>query len=224
MLKMSPSFKFATVGALIVTLSLAFAAPVTAGDRRDRDHRGNYGHYDRYDKGRDWNRRGKHHRGYYNSPKYGFKPFVGFSYYQPYRGHYRSHYRPYRPYVVNSWRHSRRYGRRHSGFGFYYSDNDAFRFLGLTALGLVIFNELSEAQQRAHENALARATTSNVGDRINWNQNGRAGNVVVTREGQTTDGRPCREFRQEVIISGNREEAYGTACMQPDGAWKVVNR
>jgi hypothetical protein len=223
MFNLSYSFKSATVSALIVTLSLAFTIPAVASDRRDRDHGDRHGNYDRHDKGRDWNRRGKHHRNYYKSPKVVVRPYVGFSYSKPYRGSYRSNYAPYQPYVVNSWRHNRRYGRRHSGFGFHYRDRDAFRFLGLTALGLVIINELSEAQQRAHENALARATTSNVGDRINWNQNSRSGNVVVTREGQTTDGRPCREFRQEVIISGNREEAYGMACMQPDGAWKVVN-
>ena len=218
MFKLSHSFRLASVSALVVTLSLAFTVPAAAIDRRDRDHRGHSSHYDRHDKGRDWNR-----RGHYKSPSFAIKPFVGFSYSRPYRGGYRSHYRPYSPYVSSSWRYNRRHGRRHSGFGFHYSDRDAFRFLGLTALGLVIFNELSEAQQRSHENALAHATTSNVGDRINWNQNGRSGNVVVTREGQTTDGRPCREFRQEVIISGNREEAYGTACLQPDGAWKVVN-
>ncbi|MEQ9449125.1 MAG: hypothetical protein RLN70_09515, partial [Rhodospirillaceae bacterium] len=116
-----------------------------------------------------------------------------------------------------------RYGHRHSGFGFYYRDSDAARFLGLTALSLFIVNELNEAQQRAHEQALVRATTSRVGDRITWNQNGLAGDVVVTREGRTTDGRPCREFQQQVMIGGQRQSAYGTACMQPDGSWQVVN-
>ena len=37
----------------------------------------------------------------------------------------------------------RPYGRLYPGFGFYYRDHDALRFLGLTALGLFVFNELN---------------------------------------------------------------------------------
>lgn len=32
----------------------------------------------------------------------------------------------------------------------------------------------------------------------------------------------CREFQREVIIDGKPEHAYGTACLQPDGSWKIV--
>lgn len=32
----------------------------------------------------------------------------------------------------------------------------------------------------------------------------------------------CREFQREVIIDGKPERAYGTACLQPDGSWKIV--
>lgn len=223
MLKLSSSFKLAAVSALVISMSFAFSTPSSAIERRDRNYSDYGNHYDRHEKGRDWKRHGKHERGYYKSPKIVVRPYFGFSYNKPYLGSYRSHYGRHRPYGYNNWTFNRRYGRHYSGFGFHYSDHNAVRFLGLTALGLVIFNELSEAQQRAHENALARATTASVGEQINWNQNGRTGNVVVTREGQTADGRPCREFRQEVTIGGNREQAFGTACLQPDGAWKVVN-
>ena len=136
------------------------------------------------------------------------------------------YYRPYAPlreryYYGN--RVYRPYGHRHPGFGFYYRDSDAFVFLGLTAMTLVLLNQLSEAQQRAHEEAIIGATSAPIGEPIIWNQNGRWGKVTTVREGQTSDGRPCREFQQEVTISGRLEQAYGTACQQPDGAWKVVN-
>ncbi len=227
MLNFTRAFKLAATSALVATLSLAFVAPATADDRRGRD-RGernghDRGHYDRHDRDRHSNQRNWHDRSHYKSPKIVVRPSVGFSYYQSYPSYYRPHYTSPRLHRYNGWAYNRPSRRHHSGFGFYYSDNDAFRFLGLTALSLIIVNELSESHQRAHEDALARATTARVGDRITWNQNGYNGNVVVTREGQTTDGRPCREFQQEVIIGGNREQAYGTACMQPDGAWKVLN-
>lgn len=52
---------------------------------------------------------------------------------------------------------------------------------------------------------------------------GAAGRVTAVRDGMTPDGRQCREFQQEVTIDGQRQEAYGTACLQPDGSWEVVN-
>lgn len=34
---------------------------------------------------------------------------------------------------------------------------------------------------------------------------------------------PCREFQQNVVIDGKRQQAHGTACRQPDGSWRIVN-
>lgn len=34
-------------------------------------------------------------------------------------------------------------------------------------------------------------------------------------------GRPCREYTINAQIGGSAEEVYGTACRQPDGAWRV---
>lgn len=33
----------------------------------------------------------------------------------------------------------------------------------------------------------------------------------------------CREFTKEVLIGGQVQQSYGTACMQPDGSWQVVD-
>ena len=35
------------------------------------------------------------------------------------------------------------------------------------------------------------------------------------------NGQPCREFTQTVSIGGQMQEAYGTACRQADGSWKI---
>ncbi|HUY68600.1 MAG TPA: glycine zipper 2TM domain-containing protein [Alphaproteobacteria bacterium] len=32
----------------------------------------------------------------------------------------------------------------------------------------------------------------------------------------------CREFTQEATVAGHEAETYGTACLQPDGSWRVV--
>ncbi len=35
-------------------------------------------------------------------------------------------------------------------------------------------------------------------------------------------GTYCRPFSQEILIDGQRQESYGTACLQPDGTWRVT--
>jgi surface antigen len=39
---------------------------------------------------------------------------------------------------------------------------------------------------------------------------------------QTTQDQYCREFQRDIIIDGKPERAYGTACLQPDGTWKIM--
>ena len=52
---------------------------------------------------------------------------------------------------------------------------------------------------------------------------GNAYSMTPTRTWQSDNGRYCREYQSDVVIGGRRETAYGTACRQPDGSWKVVS-
>jgi hypothetical protein len=47
--------------------------------------------------------------------------------------------------------------------------------------------------------------------------------VVATQPppGPTPSAQSCREFDTPVVINGQEQEAYGTACLQPDGSWQV---
>ncbi len=36
-------------------------------------------------------------------------------------------------------------------------------------------------------------------------------------------GQTCREYRTTVQINGQPAQSYGTACLQPDGTWRIVN-
>lgn len=172
-------------------------------DRRDWDRRD-----DRFERNRgDWRPNGGWHRDR-NVVIYRGRPVIV----RPERR------RVYRDIVV-----LRPYGHYYYGYGRYYRDDDAWRFLGLSAITFAILDAMSEAQQRALEDAQIRATETPVGEPIYWEERGAEGMVVATREGHTRDGRYCREFQQEVTIGGRREEAYGTACQQPDGSWQVVD-
>jgi hypothetical protein len=114
----------------------------------------------------------------------------------------------------------RRYGPVYPGYGYYRSDDDAYRWLAFTAITLKILDNLNEAQERAHEQAQAEAATAPVGDTIYWNQSGASGAVSVLRDGYSASGRYCREFQQEVTIGGGTERAYGTGL--PTSRWLLA--
>ena len=80
---------------------------------------------------------------------------------------------------------------------------------------LVADDELSPKQQRALESAPS-------GRPVAWTNpdTGHQGTVTPTRTYQSGDTY-CREFQSDVVIGGKNEKAYGTACRQPDGGWKV---
>jgi len=116
----------------------------------------------------------------------------------------------------------RPYGYLYPGFGFYYSDNDAFRWLAFTALTLTIVNQLDEHQQRMHEQALIRATTGEEGDTLYWDDRGASGSVTVLYIGTDSRGREYREFRQTVSAHGRTETSYGSATLRANGTWQVA--
>lgn len=62
-----------------------------------------------------------------------------------------------------------------------------------------------------------------LGRPISW-QAGRkeAYAVVPVREYRDND-QYCREYQSYAMIGNRRHETYGTACMQPDGSWQVID-
>lgn len=49
------------------------------------------------------------------------------------------------------------------------------------------------------------------------------GSYTPQRTYRSAQGSYCREYSQRVVIDGREEQAYGTACRQPDGTWQVRN-
>jgi surface antigen len=52
---------------------------------------------------------------------------------------------------------------------------------------------------------------------------GHSGTFTPTKYYESGTGQPCREYTQTVVISGRQETAYGTACREADGTWRIVN-
>jgi len=116
----------------------------------------------------------------------------------------------------------RPYGYLYPGFGFYYSDHDAFRWIAFTALTLTISNQLDEPQQRMHEQAMIRATSADVGDTLYWDDGHTSGSVTVLHIGIDSRGREQREFRQSVSTHGRTETSYASAYLKANGTWEVL--
>jgi surface antigen len=96
-------------------------------------------------------------------------------------------------------------------------------FLGMF-LGYEIGASLDVTDEACARDAAQRAGGAPLGTQIAWNnpETGNRGTVMPLREGQTSAGQYCREYQQTVTVGGRVQEAYGTACRQPDGSWQIV--
>lgn len=98
-----------------------------------------------------------------------------------------------------------------------------------TLLGAFIGHQVGESLDRADieyaRRAQDQAYAAPIGQRIIWSnpQSGNGGTVTPMREGNDSTGHYCREYQSTVTVGGKTEQAYGTACRQPDGTWKIIN-
>lgn len=93
-------------------------------------------------------------------------------------------------------------------------------------LGSEIGKSLDRADMQYAQTATQQAYTSPVGQPISWNnpESGHYGTVTPVREGSDAyTGNVCREYQQTIYVGGQQESAYGTACQQSDGSWKIVS-
>ena len=84
---------------------------------------------------------------------------------------------------------------------------------------------MTAEDNKYYETAASRAAAAPVGQQITWNNpsSGNQGTIVPVREGRDNTGSACREYQQTVTVGGKTERAYGTACKQADGSWKIIN-
>ncbi|MEX2009229.1 MAG: RT0821/Lpp0805 family surface protein [Dongiaceae bacterium] len=101
---------------------------------------------------------------------------------------------------------------------------------GGAVLGAWIGSEIGRSMDetdrlKATQSANAALESNRDGQAGAWqNPNtGNSGYTTPTRTYQAADNTYCREYQTTVVVGGKTESAYGTACRQPDGSWKVVN-
>ena len=98
-----------------------------------------------------------------------------------------------------------------------------------TLLGGIVGSSIGQSLDAVDRQEMARTTRTALEAQpdhatsrwVNPNS-GASGTITPRQTYQRSDGRYCREFTQTVTIGGETEDAYGTACRQPDGTWKIV--
>lgn len=95
--------------------------------------------------------------------------------------------------------------------------------LGGALLGGVVGHKLDARDKQLAAQAAQRAfESSQTGEATAWNNpdTGNYGSVTPTRT-YRADGTYCREYTQKIVIGGQAQQGYGTACRQPDGSWQI---
>ncbi|HYM30795.1 MAG TPA: RT0821/Lpp0805 family surface protein [Candidatus Cybelea sp.] len=99
-----------------------------------------------------------------------------------------------------------------------------------TLLGALLGSEIGKSLDKADRDSAALANQraleyNRAGEPMTWRNpdSGNSGTVTPQRTYQTAEGQYCREYQQTITVGGQTQTAYGRACRQPDGSWKIVN-
>ena len=88
------------------------------------------------------------------------------------------------------------------------------------AVGNALDQKDKEMAQQAAQQAFENSRT---GESSAWQNpdSGNSGNITPTQTYQTPTGQYCREYEQDIVVGGERQKSYGTACRQGDGSWQI---
>ena len=98
-----------------------------------------------------------------------------------------------------------------------------------TLAGAIIGQEIGKSLDRADQMMMERNaqyaleyTRTNTPTTWRNPDSGNYGTITPTETYQNNSGQYCREYYQTVMVGGQPQQAYGTACRQPDGSWLIV--
>jgi surface antigen len=100
---------------------------------------------------------------------------------------------------------------------------------GIGALaGALIGGQVGKGLDEQDQKMLKRSSHqalefSPAGKQVAWTNpdSGNSGALTPTRTFKSGSNY-CREYTQQVMIGNQMEKAFGTACRQPDGSWKII--
>jgi len=100
-----------------------------------------------------------------------------------------------------------------------------------TLAGAAIGSSIGRSLDRADRMAMQHRTqysleSTTSGTRSTWHNpdSGNSGTITPQPAFTNKKNEYCREYQQTITVGGKTETAYGTACRQADGAWKITNK
>ena len=96
--------------------------------------------------------------------------------------------------------------------------------IGGTIVGVLVGASVGRSMDEIDQNCVGRIL-EHAPDRrrVNWSSGRGEDYAVVPLRTYQNDGMYCREYQTAATIGGRVQHVYGTACRQPDGAWKIMN-
>lgn len=97
-----------------------------------------------------------------------------------------------------------------------------------SVLGGYIGNKVGLSMDRADSAYYLRTMSQSLeynpsGVRSQWKNPDSGNHGSITPQATYVEhGRNCREYIQEVVIGGKRQQAFGKACRRNDGAWEII--
>lgn len=91
-------------------------------------------------------------------------------------------------------------------------------------IGSEIGKSLDEYDRKLMQNSSQQALEyAPSGQAVEWKNpdSGHYGSITPIKTVKV-DNAYCREYQQKIVVGGKEEMAYGKACRQPDGQWKIV--
>lgn len=100
--------------------------------------------------------------------------------------------------------------------------------IGGALIGGVIGDQIGQYMDRQDKiNMQSAIVNTPVNQEATWTSNNEGPNgqpvtyTVKPLKNYTSRHRYCREYQTTVTVGGKAQQAYGKACRQPDGSWKI---
>ena len=110
-----------------------------------------------------------------------------------------------------------------AGSQFGKGDGKIFTTVGGAIIGALIGGNLGQAMDQTDQNCVGQVLERAPNDStVTWRDPDRQAQyqVTPTQTYQSPSGNYCREYQTQIVIGGRVENAFGTACREPDGSWK----
>lgn len=98
--------------------------------------------------------------------------------------------------------------------------------IGGAIVGMLVGGHIGRSMDEVDQNCIGQILEhAPPNQTVNWQHPQNGGQYQVTPQQPYNDqqGRYCREYQTTATIDGQPQQAYGTACRQPDGSWQIVS-